>query len=103
MTSRARRIGRNGPQAAEIGRRLRRLRELLNLTQAEIGARVGVSASSWNHYEQGNNAPLWPTAERIASAFGVTTDWIYRGRIDGLSINMWRLLAGRANGGEPPR
>jgi transcriptional regulator with XRE-family HTH domain len=80
---------------AEIARRLRRLRKALGLTQAQIARRCGLSTPGWNHYETGDNAPSWPRAEVIAQNCGVTTDWIYDGIVDGLSLTTRRLLSER--------
>jgi len=52
---------------------LRAIRELAGLSQRELGAAVGVSASEISRYESGMRA-AWPTALRIAAALGVTAD-----------------------------
>jgi DNA-binding XRE family transcriptional regulator len=87
---------------AAIGARLKILRRLiLNLRQEEIARRVGITAPAWHHYENGTNAPEWPTACRIAVTCGVTTDWIYRGDRRGLVQARRRLLEALDRMNEP--
>jgi transcriptional regulator with XRE-family HTH domain len=82
-----------GPSTpVEIGRRLRQLRELLDLTQDQIANRCGLSTPAWNHYETGENAPGWPTALVIAQNCGVDLNWIYAGDVGGLSLTTRKLL-----------
>ena len=49
-------------------------RKQANLTQAELGARIGVSASLIGAWETGVRNPKYSTLERIADALGTNVD-----------------------------
>jgi len=55
---------------------LRQLRTLLNLSQEELGKKVGVSASAIGMYEQGRREPDHEILCRLAEVFGVSTDYL---------------------------
>lgn len=55
-----------------LGEKLRRLREKLDMTQAELGARAGVSAALIGQIELGRVSPSLKTVNKIASALGVS-------------------------------
>lgn len=55
-----------------LGEKLRRLREKLDMTQAEVGARAGVSAALIGQIELGRVFPSLKTVNKIASALGVS-------------------------------
>jgi transcriptional regulator with XRE-family HTH domain len=88
---------------AGMGRRLRRLREVHNLTQAAIARRCGVSTPAWNHWETGENGMMWQRAGVVARALGVTVEWIYFGVSDRLPEKMRTLLEADDDPGDVPR
>lgn len=53
---------------------LRQLRELRNMTQAEMGERAGIGAASISHFETGQRAPSLETLVKLADALSVTVD-----------------------------
>lgn len=55
-----------------LGEKLRRLREKLGMTQAELGAQAGVSAALIGQVELGRVSPSLKTINKIASALGVS-------------------------------
>ncbi|MEW6229017.1 MAG: helix-turn-helix transcriptional regulator [Bacillota bacterium] len=55
-----------------LGEKLRRLREKLDMTQAEVGTRAGVSAALIGQVELGRVSPSLKTINKIASALGVS-------------------------------
>jgi transcriptional regulator with XRE-family HTH domain len=90
---------------ATVGRRLRHLRKRLDYTHANtFAAFLGVPASRWNNLENG-----YPLSKEVAFLLlrkvpGLSLDWLYLGRTDGLSIRLGRRLgelpdegAGRRN------
>jgi hypothetical protein len=67
--------------------------------QAQFAKRIGVEITSWNNVE--NSFALSRTlAFRLVEVFpGLSLDWLYYGRLDGLSVKMFELLdAGRFSG-----
>lgn len=55
-----------------LGEKLKRLREKLGMTQAEVSARAGVSAALIGQIELGRVSPSLKTVNKIASALGVS-------------------------------
>lgn len=53
---------------------LKMLRVKDNLSQAKAGARLGVSADTWGHWERGQTVPDVQRAYQIAEAFDVHID-----------------------------
>jgi transcriptional regulator with XRE-family HTH domain len=59
-------------EANQFGRRLAELRRGAGLTQEELAARAGLSASGVIHLENGHRAPRWDTVRALCQALGVT-------------------------------
>jgi transcriptional regulator with XRE-family HTH domain len=59
---------------ARFGPRLQRLRELRNLTQAELGRRAGMAAASVSHFETGQRMPSLESLVKLANALEVSAD-----------------------------
>ena len=55
---------------------LKGLRKSHSLTQAELGAKVGLSKAVVSKYETGMGYPTFDVLIRIADYFGVTTDYL---------------------------
>lgn len=53
------------PLTALLGKPLRNLREAAELTQAQLGDRVGVSAAAIGQFERGDKQPRLCTALRL--------------------------------------
>lgn len=60
----------------EFGENLKKLRTARSLTQANFGNRVGLSKAVVSKYENGLGYPTFDVLIRIASFFGVTTDYL---------------------------
>lgn len=60
----------------DFGTVLQKLRRNQNLTQAELGMRVGLSKAVVSKYENGMGFPTFDVLIRIADYFGVTTDYL---------------------------
>ena len=77
----------------EIAKRLYALRQITGLRQGEFAAAAGISANTYNQYEQGKGRPEIDKAIQIAETYMVTLDWIYRGETAGLPLEIHRKLA----------
>ena len=54
-----------------------RLRELRGIqSQTEFAAKIGVNQTSYSSWERGSKDPAAQTLAKIASTFGVTSDWL---------------------------
>lgn len=57
--------------------RFKELRTKLGLTQAEIGAKLGMTQSAWARFEAGGVPdPRCSTIVLICKTFGVSADWL---------------------------
>lgn len=72
---------------SEFGETLKKLRLGQNLTQKELGARIGLSKAVVSKYENGLGFPTFETLIRIAAYFCVTTDFLL-GVAEGKTINV---------------
>jgi DNA-binding XRE family transcriptional regulator len=73
---------------AEIGARLRRVREAnSDDSQKQWAERHGFSPTQYNNWEKGARRIPVDSAERLCDLYGLTLDFVYRGRLDGLSEN----------------
>lgn len=68
------------PKSA-FGTKLRELRQEKDLTQQELGERIGTNHVAINRLENGAVQPTWATAVKLASALGVSLD-VFRGDIE---------------------
>lgn len=76
-----------------IGRRLFITRKALGYTQATMAHRLRIVQSAWGMYENGTRRPGVDLALRMCALFGCSTDWIYRGRLEGLTEDFAGRLA----------
>lgn len=60
----------------DFSQRLKQLRLDKHLTQAQVAARVGVTASMVSSYETDIRLPSFEVMVRIADLFGVTVDYL---------------------------
>lgn len=73
---------------AGIGSRLIRLRETyFDGPQREWASKHGFSPTQYNNWEKGTRRIPVDQAERLCELYGLTLDFIYRGRLEGLSEN----------------
>ncbi|ARM74294.1 TPA_asm: transcriptional regulator [Listeria monocytogenes] len=59
-----------------FGDRLKQLRKNNNKTQEDISKILGVSRGAYSHIENGRNEPDMETIVKLASIFGVSTDYL---------------------------
>jgi len=57
--------------------RIRRLREALDLTQEQLGAKLGVGKSAVCHWERGRRLPPAGEIKRLATALKTTVARLY--------------------------
>lgn len=83
------------PQYTEIGDRLRALRSVYggDLSQKEWASTNQFPDTTYNNWETGTRRIPLPAAERLADRYGLSLDWIYRGKVDGLSESTRKLLS----------
>lgn len=62
-----------------FSKRLRRLRAEQDLSQAELAGRVGLHYGHVGRYERGQSRPGADTAQKLADALGVTTEFLIEG------------------------
>ena len=67
---------------ATIGARVRRTRRALDITQADLAARIGVAHTTIVRIERGKAAPRTDTLFKLADALGVDPKWIVAGGDD---------------------
>ena len=69
-------------QPAEVfPARLRKARDLRDLSQEELARRAGLQASAVSHFETGARKPSFHNLKKLADALSVTTDYLI-GRVD---------------------
>ena len=64
---------------AEIGERMKTVRERLRLNQSGMGEELGISGPSYQAYEKGKNEPSTGSLLIIARKLGVSLDWLLTG------------------------
>lgn len=62
-----------------IGKRIKQLRKMLDLSQEEFGKKIGKSASAIARYESGSREIDESTLKLIAKEFGVSEEWLKTG------------------------
>lgn len=80
-------------QFPEIGQRLAALRTAFaGEKQKDFAARHGFNITQWNNWETGARRIPVDDAAKLAAAYGLTLDWIYLGRRDGLAETASKVL-----------
>jgi len=64
---------------AQVGLRMRAMREALGLDQSEVGRRLGLDRTSITNIETGRQRLQLHTVEKIAAAFGTTAKHVMKG------------------------
>ena len=60
----------------DLGKRLKSLRKAANLTQAQIGERIGVRKTVISSYENDLRQPSYDNLVKLANLYKVSTDWL---------------------------
>lgn len=81
------------PDYSEIGERLAQLRSAMSEPQKKSWAlKHGFQVTQYQHWEKGSRRIPIDAAERLCDRYGLTLDWIYRGRADGLPASLRNVL-----------
>jgi transcriptional regulator with XRE-family HTH domain len=65
--------------AGQLGRRIRRRRQFLGLSQEALAVRSGIHRTQFSLYENGERMPLASTLVRLAAGLGVSVDQLLVG------------------------
>lgn len=77
----------------EIGRRLAALRRAeSDLNQKEWAEKHGFGVTQYNNWEKGVRRISMDEAEKLCELYGLSLDFVYRGRLNGLPENIKKLL-----------
>ena len=78
---------------APIGARLLAIRKAFSpMTQREWAEKHGFSPTRYNNWELGGRRIPVEEAEKLCDLYGLTLDFLYRGRRDGLSESASKRL-----------
>lgn len=78
---------------SEIGARLASVRQAFSdLSQKAWAERHNFNQTQYNNWEKGTRRIPVENAERLCTLYGLTLDFIYRGRRDGLSESAAKVL-----------
>ncbi|MBR9861990.1 MAG: helix-turn-helix transcriptional regulator [Rhodobacteraceae bacterium] len=73
--------------ADRIGKRLKLLRVALGLKPSEISAVLGIERTYWSRFENGRRPVSMDIAVLLVDRFGVTLDFIYLGKWEGIPFS----------------
>jgi transcriptional regulator with XRE-family HTH domain len=65
-----------------LDKRIKELRKALNLTQNELGSRIGMTPNTITNYETGRRVPSNQVIFSICREFNVNEDWLRTGNGD---------------------
>ncbi len=71
--------------AKEFQKRLKEVRELRGLSQADLATKTGLQPTAISHFETGGRAPSFDNLRRLADALTVSTDYLI-GRVDEMAL-----------------
>lgn len=81
------------PEFAEIGRRLEAVRAgFTELSQRDFATFHGFNPSQYNNWAKGVRRIPVEAAEQLSDAYGLSLDWIYRNRRDGLTVSASKVI-----------
>ncbi len=81
------------PNYSEIGQRLAAIRMAFSdLSQKAWAEKNGFNPTQYNNWETGVRRITVDAAEVLMDRYGLTLDFIYRGRVDGLSEKALKAL-----------
>ncbi len=84
-----------------MNKRLKKIRNALNMTQAEFGEKIGLSQNTIANYECGRRALTEQTVKSICREFNVNRDWLLEGKepmfieINKMDALIAKMLAGQ--------
>jgi transcriptional regulator with XRE-family HTH domain len=80
--------------AKAIGQRIKQIRAGSGLTQKEFAKTIGATEDAFAQYEAGERRPDIAIAGRIVDVYRVSLDYLYLGRISGLSPEIAAKIRG---------
>ena len=87
----------------EVGRRLRLVREELDIQSQEMGGALNEAANTYSQWENGTHMfPLY-AALRLYERFRVSLDWIYRGDPSSLPMRFLPMVNRAVSGAPTPK
>ena len=77
----------------DIGQRVEAVRTgFTDLTQNAFAVKMGFNRSQYNNWATGRRRIPLEAAEKLAALYGLTLDWIYLGRRDGLAESASKVV-----------
>ena len=78
--------------AVKLGERIRKLRTERGWSQRDLARRASIASKSViSYYELGERFPTYETLLRLADVFGVSTDYLLRGKDEDIRIKTGSL------------
>lgn len=81
-------MGKRPSRMQSIAERLELTREALGLTPAQFARRIGISPQAYNNYIGLRRYISLDQAEKICLSVGVSLDWIYRGDMQTMRLDL---------------
>jgi transcriptional regulator with XRE-family HTH domain len=78
---------------AEMGQRLRWVRDIYGKSQAKMAAEVGIDQTAWSLYERGQRWPDIAQAARIVAKLKISLAYLLDGSLEGVERELAILLA----------
>lgn len=85
----------------QLACRLRAIQAELGQTNGQMAAMVGVGITTWSNWLNAENRPDEEAMIRLCDQAGVTMEWLYRGRTDGMNVGHAIRLTARTKGIDP--
>lgn len=80
------RVKQNDHWQKEVGQRLAATVGALGVRDADAARALEINPQRWSNYTNGHRPISVDLAISLCERYGLTLDWIYRGRIDGLPV-----------------
>jgi len=78
---------------AQMGQRLRWVREILGKSQEQMAQAVGIDQTAWSHYELGKRWPDIAQAARIVAKLKISLSFLLDGSLEGVERELAIQLA----------
>ena len=75
-----------------VAARLKRAREILNLSKKEFAERAGISMQTYGPFENGHRDLSLQSAKLLRKTYGLTLEYLYFGNIEDLPTRISRHL-----------
>lgn len=74
------------------GARIRALRKYAKWSQRDMAKFLNTDRELISRWERGLNYPSWPMTDQLCNRFQITTDYIFRGRFEGIAYEVVEKL-----------